>query len=169
MFSCSASPCPTDENPHCIEYEDWDASRCKTCEDGYFFKSVGSPCVSCEEVYYGTCAECENVDGCNICRCGDREYDGSCGIRFCDDSEACATFVTGPDTDTDTGTDTSGTGSTGTDTSGTDTNTDTDTDTSTFVSTRTTPLTTTTTDIIKATGATYECPSEYVICFLIFE
>ena len=95
-YSCSASPCPADENPHCIEYEDWDPSRCRTCEDGYFFKSVGSPCVSCDEIYHGTCAECENVDGCNICNCGDRDYDGSCGIRFCDNSNECET---GYDTD----------------------------------------------------------------------
>ena len=137
---CSATPCPIDENPHCIEFEDYNPNQCKTCEDGYFYTYTGGPCVSCDAVYCGTCSECENIDGCNICICGNREYDGSCGLRFCDDSDACAHYTT-------------------------DTFTTTDMYSSSYTQTDIDVGYTTSIDGINGN---YQCPSEYVTRFFLF-
>ena len=93
---CASSVCTIEENPNCINYQNW---GCTECEDGYFSNNYGSPCSSCDTVFNGNCLECNDWKGCMVCKSGtERMYDPECGLYYCHQSEnyfTCPTECTG--------------------------------------------------------------------------
>ena len=87
------TPCDCDQVCHCTNCND--GQGCAQCEDGYFKKSNGYPCISCEEYYGDTCLFCQEDQGCGQCRDGCTRYlNDVSGLWDCD----CSNDYCAPDT-----------------------------------------------------------------------
>ena len=84
--TCEAIPCDCaigglDEDVNCDNCQSW---GCQTCADGYFKRSLNHPCMSCDQVYEGTCSHCQDYQGCTSCNSGYTwEWNNDCQLGDC--------------------------------------------------------------------------------------
>ena len=93
-IECSSNPCPIEENPYCQISNRW-TGACRQCQDGYFYKNQGTPCISCQDTFGEGCVQCKNWNGCLECADGyTKRWDSQCRWSYCESDHQTTTTAT---------------------------------------------------------------------------